>query len=119
LATESLVLAIGSWPLTLFCLTGIPTAIVAILLGHIALHRATHTPDIKHMKNRAINSLIISYVYVSFAIYFVLSLVISRVSTGISRDNVRLSICLIWQLAEQVIIAATAALVGTLIVQLV
>ncbi|HSW62042.1 MAG TPA: hypothetical protein VLH56_01800 [Dissulfurispiraceae bacterium] len=118
-ATTSLALAIASWPLTLFCATGILSALAAIMLGHIAIHRAKHGSTSVCARNRAVNGLIVSYVYIGFATLLIVKIVRGRVSPGISWGDAYMPMCLIWHVVEQVVIVATAALIGAMMAQLV
>ena len=68
LSTVSLVLAIASLPLTILYLTGVLTAILAIPLGHVALRQARHSASSTHTNNKAIVGLVISYLYLGFAV---------------------------------------------------
>ncbi len=88
LATASLVLAIVSLPLTILYFAGLLTAVVAISLGHIALRRAKHSPHLLFSKNKAIAGLLISYLYIGFAVVLVVTIVSNRVSkTHFSDDT--------------------------------
>jgi hypothetical protein len=87
LATASLVLAIVSLPLTILCLTGVLTAILAILLGHVALRQARHSTNPIPTKNKAIVGLVISYLYLAFAVVLVATIIAKRVSKIHYSDN--------------------------------
>jgi hypothetical protein len=88
LATASLVLAIASLPLTILFFTGILTAILSISLGHVALRQARHSANPLPTKNKAIVGLVISYLYLVFAIVIVATVVANRVSkTQFSDDT--------------------------------
>lgn len=87
LATASLVLAIVSLPLTILCLTGVLTAILAITLGHVALRKSRHSTNQIPTKNKAIVGLVISYLYLGFAVVLVATVVAKRVSKTHYSDN--------------------------------
>ena len=80
LATASLVLAIVSLPLTILCFSGVLTAILAITLGHVALRRTRRSANTLPTKNKAIVGLVISYLYLGFAIVLFGIVVTNRVS---------------------------------------
>ncbi|MHC4618688.1 MAG: DUF4190 domain-containing protein [Planctomycetota bacterium] len=80
MATTSLILAIASLPLTLLCLTGVLTAVVAIPLGHVAVHRARNSANPLRTKNKAVAALMVSYLYIGFAIILVARVISNRVS---------------------------------------
>jgi hypothetical protein len=87
LATTSLILAIASLPLTLLCLTGVLTTALAIPLGHVAVHRARNSANPLRTKNKAVVALLVSYLYIGFAIILVATVIANRVSRTEFSDN--------------------------------
>ena len=94
LATESLVLAIASWPLTLFCFTGVLTALVAIPLGHIAIRKARRASGSAGVSRRAVIGLIISYVYVGLATFLIAKIIANNASRTSFWDNTGMDIAM-------------------------
>jgi len=91
LATASLILAIVSLPLTILCFAGILTAILSIPLGHVALRQAQESANPLPTKNKAIIGLVISYLYIVFAIVLIATVVANRISKTQYSDNTGMS----------------------------
>lgn len=91
LATASLVLAIASWPLTLCCAIGVVTALVAIVVGHVAIRKARHGGNSTGVRSRAVVALIVSYVYIGIVVLLVAKIIGNRVSRTAFADGTGMS----------------------------